>query len=295
MVVIRSKSSSRSSGIQFVVRWDFNLDMSSMDRTSAVGPVKVFVLIVDTGVNETSLTRRIVKSSLEVLTAPAYEVTITDLAKDGWLDPISANDFTRVSNPIHINVQNEQAISPLIQKIQDEQNRLLQCELFLIFGPLTWFGLPSLFFAWWERVVTLGKCYGPGQMYQRGAFARKRALIVLASAERPESYGRDTTKGCVEEILYPITHGRLYPVGFKVHRTQTLYFVAPATDDEVLQKWQTAVRDLEERTYIMFNDPNNYSNWLLSTPEKDRRNDFELITRQGDMSLQEATMKLNAG
>jgi hypothetical protein len=42
-------------------------------------------------------------------------------------------------------------------------------------------------------------------------------------------------------------------------------------------------------------DPNNCTNWCLSTPEKDRRNDFEMITRQGDMPLQEATMKLNAG
>jgi NAD(P)H dehydrogenase (quinone) len=265
------------------------------DRTSSArGPTKVFILIADLGLNESSLTRRVVKASLEILTEPNYSVTITDLPKDGWLDPISANDFTRVSNPVHINIQNEQTISPLIQKLQDEQMKVLQCDLLLIFAPLTWFGPPSIFFSWWERVITLGRCYGPGVMYQRGAFARKRALLVMTSAERSELYGRDTAKGTVEEILYPITHGRLYPVGFKIHRTQTLYFPNPATDEEVLQKWQTALRDLEERTYIIFNQPNDYTNWCLSTPEKDRKNDLELLTRFGDMSIQEATMKLNA-
>lgn len=261
---------------------------------SARGPTKVFILVADTDVKEDTLTRRVLKASLEVLSTSAYQVTMTDCAKEGWLQPISSTDFQKLSDPVHINMQTEQMVSPVLQKIQDEQNKLLQCDLFLVFAPLTWFGPPSLFYAWWERVVTMGRCYGPGMMYQTGAFARKKALMVMVSNQRQELYGRDTMHGTIEEILYPITHGMLYPVGFKVHRTQTLYLSNPEKMDEIIGKWQTALRDLEERTSIVFNQPNDYTNWKLSTPEKDRRNDLEILTRYGDMSIQEATMKLSS-
>jgi hypothetical protein len=131
-------------------------------------------------------------------------------------------------------------------------------------------------------------------MYQRGAFARKRALMVMVSSLKQELFGRDTLYGTVEEILYPITHGMLHPTGFRIHRTQTLYMPKPATHEEILNKWQIALRDLDDRTCLVLNQPNDYTNWVLSTPEKDRKNDMEILTRYGDMSLQEATMKLNA-
>jgi NAD(P)H dehydrogenase (quinone) len=261
--------------------------------SSARGPTRVFILVADHDITEGSLTRRVLKASIDVLVPPNYLVTVTDCAKDGWLDPISAKDFTRLSDPIRINVRNEHQVSPLIQKIQDEQTKLFQCDLFLIFAPLSWFGPPSLFFNWWQRVVTAGRCYGPNLQYQRGAFARKRALLVMVSSQRSELFGRDTLAGTVEEIVYPITHGMLYPTGFRIHRTQTLYMNNPATQEEILAKWQSAVRDLEERTCLAFNPPTNYTNWVLSTPEKERKNDLELLQKTGDMSLLEATMKIN--
>jgi NAD(P)H dehydrogenase (quinone) len=218
---------------------------------------------------------------------------VTDLAQDGWGDPLSARDFTKISDPIRINVRNEHYTSPLIQKIQDEQMKLFTCELFLVFAPLGWFGPPSLFFNWWQRVVTVGRCFGPGLQYQRGAFARKRALLVMVSDLRQDVHGRDALAGTVEELLYPITHGMLYPTGFRIHRTQTLYMPNPALHEEVLSKWQSALRDLDERTVIVFNQQNDYNNWVLCTPEKDRKNDLEIIQRYGDMSLKEATMKLS--
>jgi NAD(P)H dehydrogenase (quinone) len=262
--------------------------------TSSRGPTRVFILVADIDVVDTSRTRRVLQASLEVLTAPQYTVTITDLAKDGWLEPLSVKDFTKISDPIHINLHVEQQISPLTQKIIDEQNKILQCDLFLILAPLSWFGPPSLFFSWWHRVVTAGKLWSPSAMHRTGAFARKRALAVMVSQEKQSAYGKDTLNGTVEELLYPITHGMLYPTGFKIHRAQALYMPNPALYDEVLSKWQTALRDLEDRTCILLNQPTDYVNWTLNTPEKERKNDLDMLARIGDMSLQEATMKLNA-
>jgi NAD(P)H dehydrogenase (quinone) len=266
-----------------------------MSQSSARGPTRVFILIADIDICEDSLTRRVVKASLDVLVPPNYSVTITDLAKDGWLDPISPKDLTRVSDPIRINLRTEHLISPLIPRLQEEQGKLFQCDLFLVFAPLGAFGPPSLFFNWWQRVVTLGRCFGPSLMYQRGAFARKRALMVMVSSLRQELFGRDSIAGTVEELLYPITHGMLYPTGFRIHRTQTLYMPNPALHEEILAKWQTALKELEDRTCLVLNQQHDYTNWVLSTPEKERKNDLEILTRAGDMSLQEATMKLNSG
>ena len=260
----------------------------------ARGPVKVFLLVADFDVKEDSLTRRVLRATLEVLQAPAYAVTVTELAKDGWLDPVSQRDFKRVSDPIRINIQNEQQLSPLIPKIEEEQRKILQCDLFIILSPVSWFGLPSHFFAWWQRVVTIGKCYGPGMMYQTGAFAQKRAIVVMITDQAPETFGKSSVHGTMEELLYPVTHGMLYPTGFKIHRSQTLFMGNPDKYEEVLAKWQTALRDLNDRMCITFNQPTDYTNWTLSTPERERKNDLELLAQAGDMSLQEAAMRITA-
>ncbi|OHT12496.1 Flavodoxin-like fold family protein [Tritrichomonas foetus] len=261
--------------------------------SSARPPTKVFVLNTDPNISDKSLCRRVVNASMEVFNSSNYQVVSTDLAKDGWLDPISAKDFAKVSDPIHINFRTEHLTSPLVKKIQDEQSKLLQSDLFIIYAPLSWFALPSHFFAWWERVVTFGKMFGPGKMYQTGSCARKRAICVIVTDKKQEEFGRDTPNGTIEEMLYPVTHGMLYPLGFKIYRTQAVFLPNPAQHEEILGKFQSAIRELEERTPITFNQPSDYSNWVLHTNEKDRKNDLEILIDKGDMTIQEATMKIS--
>lgn len=265
---------------------------------TARGPVKVFILNADPDIQSDTACRKVVKASLEVLQTDTYQVFQTDIVKDGWLEPMSVNDFAKVSDPVHINLRIEQQISPLIQKIQDEQTKFLQCDFFILFTPLSTFGPSSHFFAWWERVVTFGRCYGPGLMYETGALARKHALVVVTTSMKEENFGRDTLYGTIEEILYPVTHGMLSPLGFTIYRSQCLFFNDPKKTDETLNKWQTALHDIDDssnsRTKIIFNAPKDYVNWQLATPEKERMNDMALLNKSGDMTLKEATMKLNS-
>lgn len=262
---------------------------------SARPAVNVFVLNTDPDINPNSLCRRVVRSSMEIFKANPnqYTVTSTDLAADGWLDPLSAKDFTRLSDPIHVNLRTEQMVSPIIPKIQNEQQKLLNSDLFIIFAPLSWFGMPSQFYAWWERVVTFGKMYGPGKMYQTGSCSMKRALCVIVTNYKQEEFGKDTPNGTIEELLYPITHGMLYPLGFKIYRSQAVFLNNPAQFNETLQKFQSAIKELEERTPIIFNAPSDYTNWILHTNERDRKNDLEILMEKGDMTIQEATMKIS--
>ena len=62
---------------------------------SARPAVNVFVLNTDPDINPNSICRRVVRSSMEIFKANPnqYTVTSTDLAADGWLDPLSAKDL----------------------------------------------------------------------------------------------------------------------------------------------------------------------------------------------------------
>ena len=255
---------------------------------------KAFILITDPDILDTSLCRRVTDSSIEILTASNYQIHKTDLAKDGWNDVLSVSDFTEVSDPIHINFRTEQMISPLIPKIQEEQEKFLECDLFLLFMPLSWFGPPAHFFAWWERVITFGKCYSPSLLYQTGTFSGKRALCVVVTDQKQEQFGKDSIMGSIEEILYPVTHGMLYPLGFKIHRSQCIFINNSDTLEEVIDKWKIVLKELNDRATIMFNQPGDYTNWILNAPEKERNNDFEILEKTGDLSLQEAVIRIAA-
>ncbi|KAH0788631.1 NAD(P)H-dependent oxidoreductase [Histomonas meleagridis] len=236
----------------------------------------------------------VANSFIEFLKAANIHIHKTDLANDGWNDVLSASDFTEISDPIHINFRTEQLVSPLIPKIQEEQEKFLESDLFLLFTPLSWFGPPSHFFAWWERVVTFGKFYSSTMLYQTGAFSGKSALCVVVTDKKQEQFAPNSMMGSIEEILYPVTHGMLYPLGFKVYRSQCLFINAPEMYDEVIDKWKIILRELNERLTIQFNQPNDYTNWILNTPEKDRNNDMEILKKEGDLSLNEAVIKIAA-
>ena len=108
-------------------------------------PTKVFLLNTDPDLRSGSLCRRAYNSALEAFSSPGYEIVTTDLLVDGWNMPLSVADFKKLSDPVHVNLRTEQMVSPLIQKIVDEQTKLLQSDLFIIFAPLSSFVLPSHF------------------------------------------------------------------------------------------------------------------------------------------------------
>lgn len=252
---------------------------------------KLFIILADPEIKEDTLCKKIFNMSLEVIKNQGYQYEITDLAKDGWNDVISVKDFVKVSDPVHINMMIEQQTSTLITKIQEEQEKFKNCELLLIFGPLSWFGLSSHFYSYWERVITCGAMYAPGHMFDQGILSKKRAMLIMTSSLPQEKFGRETSFGYVEEILYPITHGMLHAVGFRIHRTQTLFAPTPEKFKEIQNKWPMVLRGINDRAFLQFNQAKDYLNWQLNTPESDRKNDLEILhTRSIDMSLQESSM-----
>ena len=255
-----------------------NLEKMSTER---VRPTKIFLLCADPDICSDSVSRASYEIAVNIFKNQGNTVFTTDLVKDGWNEPVSTNDFTKVSDPIHVNLRLEQQYSPLIQKIQDEQSKLLQCELFLVFGPLSWFGLPSHFFAWWERVVTCGAMYSPGAIFDKGVLSKKNAMLFVSTTFPAEKFNKDTLHGFMEEIMYPITHGMFHMVGFKVHRTHCLYSATKEKLDEIRSKWPQHLRNICDRAVINFNKSTDYTNWKLNTTRPDWKNDFDVVVSDG--------------
>jgi NAD(P)H dehydrogenase (quinone) len=250
--------------------------------------VKILVVISDPDISEKSLCRNVAQFTINSLKSLGHTVTVTDLPKDGWNDVLSVKDFTKLSDPIHINMRLEQQISPLIQKIKDEQARVFDCDILMIMGPVSWFGLPAHFYAWWERVFTCGAMYSPGTLFSEGAFSKKRAIVVGISPNTSERFGSESINGKFELVVYPITHGMLHTVGFKVCRSQHLIFPPEKPMNEILGTWSRNLQNLQDRTLIPYNKSSAYLNWQLNTPENERRNDFQQVNRYGDMGLLES-------
>ena len=248
-------------------------------------PMKILVIISDPDLDEKSPCRSIVAQSINTLKNNGHTITVTDLAKDGWNEVLSVKDFTKVSDPIHINIRLEQQIYPIIPKIKEEQSKVLDCDFLMIFGPVSWFGLPSYFYAWWDRVFTHGSMYSPGTMFGKGVFSKKRAIVVATTTSTTEIFGRESIFGRYEQVIYPITHGMLHTVGFKVHRSQLLYLKPNQPNSEIIRDWDGNLNNINQRTYIAFNKPSDYTNYKLTS--KDPMNDFDKLDRFGDMAVTE--------
>ena len=255
---------------------------------SQVTPVKILVVVADPDLNEDSVCRKVVNYTINALKGFGHTVTVTDLGKDGWNDVLSVKDFVKVSDPIHINMRLEQQVSPLIQKIKEEQSKIFDCDTLMIMGPVSWFGLPSHFYSWWERVFTCGTMYTPGALFTEGIFNKKRAIVVGISVGNTERFGSESINGKFELVVYPITHGMLHTVGFKVCRSQHLIFTPEKPMNEILTTWSKNLQNLQDRTLIPYNKSSNYTNWQLTTPENERRNDFQQVNKYGDMGLLES-------
>lgn len=250
--------------------------------TERVKPTKIFLLCADPDICSDSVPRATYELAVDAFKSQGNTVFTTDLVNDGWNEPISTNDFTKTSDPVHVNLRLEQQCSPLIQKIKDEQAKLLQCELFLVFAPLTWFGLPSHFFAWWERVVTCGAMYSPGALLDKGVLADKGAMLFVSTTLPAEKFSKETLYGYIDEIMYPITHGMFHMVGFRVHKTHCLFSSSKEKFEEVSAKWPQHMHNIHNRAAINFNKLTDYTNWKLNTAKTDWKNDYDVIVSDGN-------------
>jgi len=88
----------------------------------------------------------------------------------------------------------------------------------------------------------MGRTYGGGRVYDKGAFRGKRALLSVTTGGPEASFRQDGFNGDIDAILRPIHRGILQFVGFDVLRPQLCYSPARQTA-ETRAAWLRAFAD----------------------------------------------------
>jgi NAD(P)H dehydrogenase (quinone) len=190
------------------------------------------ILVVHAHPEPTSLTRRLVETSVETLRAQGHEVLQSDLYAMDWKAVFDAADFPERTNPERLSFVEESghAYSNGCQTpdVEAEQRKLAAADAVIFQFPLWWFGMPAIMKGWIDRVWAYGLAYGyrgAGNTYRygEGGFAGKRALLAVSAGGPEIDYSPRGINGPLEQLLFPITHGTLFFPGMQVLPTFAVY------------------------------------------------------------------------
>lgn len=226
------------------------------------------VLLVHAHPESASVTRRLVRSALDVLSGQGHEVVQSDLYAMRWKAVFDAEDFPKRADPDRLSFVDESrhayAGGRQTADVEDEQRKLRAADAVILHFPLWWFGMPAIMKGWIDRVWAYGLAYGyrgAGNAYRygEGGFAGKRALLAVAVGGPAIDYSPRGINGPLEQLLFPITHGTLFFPGMQVLPTFAVYGAAAidaAGIAEADAAWRGRVARLFEDAPIAFRPQN---------------------------------------
>nr|WP_291278692.1 NAD(P)H-dependent oxidoreductase [Galactobacter sp.] len=90
--------------------------------------------------------------------------------------------------------------------------------------------MPAMLKGWFDRVLTGGFAHGDldpvlgvPRRYGDGAFAGRKALIIVTVGEDERSLGLRGISGDLESLLFPLTHGILWFTGIEALDLHVVY------------------------------------------------------------------------
>ena len=194
--------------------------------------MKKTVLIVHAHPEPRSLTRQLVTTAKDALTARGHQVLESDLYGMGWKAVFDASDFLERADPEKLSYIRESghafSTGTQTKDVEEEQAKLLQADAVVFQFPLWWFSFPAIMKGWVDRVFAYGLAYGyrgEGSRYRygEGGFSGKRALLSITAGGTAEEYTERGINGLLEEVLFPITHGTLFFSGMEVLPSFAVY------------------------------------------------------------------------
>jgi NAD(P)H dehydrogenase (quinone) len=161
------------------------------------------------------------------LKAEGHEVVVSDLYRMSFNPVSDRRNFTTVKDAHYYKQQMEELhateVGGFAADIKAELDKLEWCDTLIFQFPLWWFGLPAIQKGWVDKVFAMGATYGRDMRYANGRFKGKRALASLTTGGPPEGYLPNGESGDINKILFPITHGMFYFVGFTPVPSHVVY------------------------------------------------------------------------
>jgi NAD(P)H dehydrogenase (quinone) len=204
------------------------------------------------------------------LRASGHEVVVSDLYAMAF-DPVSdRRNFRTVAEPGRLKQQNEESYASehdgFAPELQAEMDKLAWCDALVLQFPLWWLGLPAILKGWIDRVLAVGRAYGGGRYFSTGVFSSKRAMCSVTVGGPADAYSEFGAYGPLAPILFPINHGILGFVGFKVVEPFVVHAparMAPAERAACLVQYRHRLLDLAEAPILPILDMGNYDGLVL--------------------------------
>ena len=201
--------------------------------------MRVLIVIAHEDPSGTSTSHRIAKASQESLISHGHEVRIVDLLQDGF------NKIPSTKPVAFGEVDVEHDIEPEVLKHQKDVE---WCTHYILIGPMWNYTLPSIYYAYYERVFRIGWACDMDSFNEKGLLKGRKAMLIITCGGGLDEYNIHGEIGTVEALMAPITLGKLRYVGFKVLRTQAFYNCLPLEDeDEKMKKWKEIVANIDSR------------------------------------------------
>lgn len=167
------------------------------------------------------------------LRGAGHQVTVSDLAAEGFRADIGRHDMTTVADTERFHVQAEQAHAArsdgFAADVAREQARVAQADNLILQFPLWWGGPPALMKGWIDRVLSYGFAYVDGRRFESGLFKGRRAMLSVTTGGTPERFSDAGVYGPIGPLLMPLRKLALEYMGYDVADPVVSYGV-PRTD-----------------------------------------------------------------
>lgn len=217
----------------------------------ALAPVSRKALIVSAHPEPQSFHAALRACAVETLAQQGYEVDISDLYAQRFKAVLDRDDFPHYPEAVfNVSLAQRHAIQNhvLPQDVALELQRLQQADLLIIMFPLWWFGMPAILKGWIDRVLVSGIAYSRRDVFERGRFKGKRALVAVTTGAPQDTFGADAIHGSMHDILQPLQRGVLAFTGMTVLPPFTGFHVPYLEHGErlqILSAWQAHLQHLD--------------------------------------------------
>lgn len=188
-----------------------------------------------------------------------------------WKSQVDRSDFPTFPADARLRVARASGeatfTGTLTDDVKREQQKLMWADTVILQFPLWWYSMPAILKGWVDRVYSLGFAYGNGEhndrrwgdRYGEGKMLGKRAMVLVTVGGWREHYSTRGICGPIDDLLFPITHGMLYYIGFDV-LPSFVVFQSDRADEAAFNKaageLRQRLRDLSTTEPIPFRPQN---------------------------------------